>query len=663
MVRSMYAGVSGLRSHQTRMDTIGNNIANVNTYGFKSGRTTFRDIYYQSIRSASQPTAAVGGVNPSSVGYGAQVGSVDLMMGRSTFSMTDQTMDIAIDGDGFLQVEDAAGNRYYTRAGMLGFDAAGNLVDMQGNFVLGINGDPTGKGPSSERIQVVLPPVPATPASVTQSVNGLEYTITAEKPTTDGNLNFNFTTDSSLADGEVKAAISSTGIIIQMHPDNTYKTLAEFNDAINQAITEANGGAHPAGKFTVEYTGAAADNPFLAVNMPRPEGYKASELVSVDYSIQLGKVGFTTSNTIFGGVYPTGTVGSTFGEQFTSSPPEVTDFKCTYDDTTNTFNFVMEIDGVSYEGSVDNSKSGSGKFFLRRDGYSETDFVEMARPSFGTIFDAYQDTGDKVAGTYAKQDPPVAGGGTFTITDSASNTATFTVPTAGHTTAASQMNWLVSQINANSTLTYTASLDSAGDLVLTDKLAGTGTPPTVVMGGTTVAATAVNNGLNPVFPPLTGADLTNDGSNPMAVASGPSFALGFSSTSFALRGGTEGGPQTVADMTEIYIATNGVVSGKDAQGIEVIIGRIDLATFANPAGLNQAGTSNYTVSANSGDPQLTQPGMNGSGKLVSGTLELSNVDLSREFSDMITTQRGYQANSRIITVSDTMLEELINLKR
>lgn len=148
-----------------------------------------------------------------------------------------------------------------------------------------------------------------------------------------------------------------------------------------------------------------------------------------------------------------------------------------------------------------------------------------------------------------------------------------------------------------------------------------------------------------------------------AVPTTPSRALGFSSTAFALVGGTAGGAQTIADMSNIYVAPNGVITGLDAQGVEVFIGRIDIATFANPSGLFQSGSSNYMVSANSGNPTPKQPGTEGSGKLVTGSLELSNVDLSREFSDMITTQRGYQANSRIITVSDTMLEELINLKR
>ncbi|MFZ2538308.1 MAG: flagellar hook-basal body complex protein, partial [Oscillospiraceae bacterium] len=93
------------------------------------------------------------------------------------------------------------------------------------------------------------------------------------------------------------------------------------------------------------------------------------------------------------------------------------------------------------------------------------------------------------------------------------------------------------------------------------------------------------------------------------------------------------------------------------------LGRIDLATFANPKGLVQSGSTYFAGSPNSGSASKAKPGEKGTGSLTSGSLEMSNVDLSNEFSDMITTQRGFQANSRLITVSDTMLEELINLKR
>ena len=101
MVRSMYSGVSGMKAHQTRMDVIGNNIANVNTYGYKSSRATFRDTFYQNVRNASAGSDTRGGVNPSSVGYGSTISSIDVMMGTSTMTSTGNPLDVAISGEGF----------------------------------------------------------------------------------------------------------------------------------------------------------------------------------------------------------------------------------------------------------------------------------------------------------------------------------------------------------------------------------------------------------------------------------------------------------------------------------------------------------------------------------------------------------------------------------
>ena len=113
MVRSMYAGVAGMKANQTRLDVIGNNIANANTYGFKSSRATFRDMYYQQIRGASGGSATRGGTNPSMVGYGSQIASIDLLMTQSSFTSTGNPLDVAIAGEGFLQVMDPDGNIYY----------------------------------------------------------------------------------------------------------------------------------------------------------------------------------------------------------------------------------------------------------------------------------------------------------------------------------------------------------------------------------------------------------------------------------------------------------------------------------------------------------------------------------------------------------------------
>ena len=140
MMKALYSGVSGLKSHQTKMDVIGNNISNVNTYGFKAQRATFRDVYYQTLRSPSSGSATRGGTNASQVGYGAQVGSVDTIHSLSGYSPTDKSTDLCINGEGYLVVKDASNNIFYTRLGSLNFDAVGNLVDSNGSKVLGVNG-------------------------------------------------------------------------------------------------------------------------------------------------------------------------------------------------------------------------------------------------------------------------------------------------------------------------------------------------------------------------------------------------------------------------------------------------------------------------------------------------------------------------------------------
>lgn len=140
-MKALYSGVSGMRSHQTKMDVIGNNIANVNTYGFKTQRATFRDVYYQTLRNPGAPGDDRGGTNASQVGYGAQVGSIDTIHTISGYSPTNKATDIYINGDGYLAVKNASGDTLYTRLGALNFDESGNLVDVNGSRVLGWDND------------------------------------------------------------------------------------------------------------------------------------------------------------------------------------------------------------------------------------------------------------------------------------------------------------------------------------------------------------------------------------------------------------------------------------------------------------------------------------------------------------------------------------------
>jgi len=117
------------------------------------------------------------------------------------------------------------------------------------------------------------------------------------------------------------------------------------------------------------------------------------------------------------------------------------------------------------------------------------------------------------------------------------------------------------------------------------------------------------------------------------------------------------------EQQEDWMFNNSIGMATPGEGEKVTIGVIALANVPNLAGMLEAGDSYFTVGPNSGDATYSRPGINGAGSLKAGYLEMSNVDISKEFTDMITTQRGFQANTRIITVSDEMLQELVNLKR
>lgn len=143
MLRSMYAGISGMKGSQAKLDVIGNNIANVNTSGFKKGRVTFQDMMSQTTSGAQGPTDTRGGVNPAQVGLGSQQGTIDNIQTQGFLQTTENPLDLAIEGDGMFQVEDGEaqgeGATYYTRAGNFYLDDAGDIVNPDGYYLTGID--------------------------------------------------------------------------------------------------------------------------------------------------------------------------------------------------------------------------------------------------------------------------------------------------------------------------------------------------------------------------------------------------------------------------------------------------------------------------------------------------------------------------------------------
>lgn len=553
MNRAMFSGVAGMKAHQTKMDVIGNNIANVNTYGYKSQRALFSDIYYQTLRSGSAGTANRGGISPSSVGYGSTLSGTQVQMTQSSMQNTGFGLDVAITGEGFLQVMDADGNIFYTKAGMLDYDSNGYLTDINGNFVLGAataDGDP-----SSQKIRLTnVGAVPAQRPSVTQAINGVDYTITASNSDKAGNVSITMTSSEALPAGQdVLASISNTGAItLTFNAFSKFTDWNQLNDAINKAITEANNGVkHKAGDFTI-----SSSNPDLLIN--GGAGLTGAQLIGANFGTDLGTV-TGMDDGVFGAA---GMIVEKVSTDFSGSGD--TKFSATFDQASSTWTIKATVNGKEYVGQLGKDTLSSSILLKNGDEY-----IQVSNPGYDKFNSAFAASGEAGA-----SNPPQ-----------------------------DKANWT----NGN----------KAPD-------------------GSTVTAT---------FTPST-----------------PSKDLGFGSYPFVLQGGTAGGAVTL-DELNVAIGTDGSVVVSNSAIGDVTVGRISLANFANPAALSAAGNNYFTVSANSGEPQLADPGQDGTGALKSSALEMSNVDLSSEFADMITTQRGFQANSRIITVSDTMLEELINLKR
>lgn len=555
MNRALFSGVAGLKAHQTKMDVTGNNIANVNTYGYKSQRVIFSDVMYQTLTSASEGTSTTGGKNPSTVGYGSTVASIQTNTSQSSMQSTSFGTDCAITGEGFFQVMDAGGNTYYTKAGNFIVDANGYLVDSNGSFVLGAA--TKGGDPDSQKIQVTnVGSIPAAQASATFKLNGIEYQMKAANAVEAGNVGFSFTSSSALASGlKAKATISSTGAIsITFNANEKFNNLTEVNDAINAAITAANNGAaHKAGNFTLSTTDSS-------VNLFASGALTGADLVNDNFGTDSGSI------TIGG-------TGKVFGKGSTVS-------------------------------SVSNTFSGTGTM------------------SFSAAFNA------------------------------------------GATAATSDDSWTITATDG--TRTYSATIDStttASTILFKRTLPTADSADYFEMTAPTVSELssyyATQNG--GTAPNTTGQTMTAENTGTVT-ASKKSTDIGLKSASCTLKGGTEGGAVDLSKLS-VSVSSDGKVYATNSELGTVEVGAVSLANFANPQGLEQVGSTYFASTVNSGDPELCTPGKDGTGSIKTSALEMSNVDLSSEMADMVTTQRGFQACARVITVSDTMLEELVNLKR
>lgn len=501
MLGSMYSAVSGLAAHQTKMDVIGNNIANVNTYGFKSSRVTFSDVFYQTINGASGPTRDAGGMNPAQLGYGAKVKSIDVINTRAGSATTDRPLDIYINGDGYLPVKDNNGIIKYSRVGILSFDVAGNLVDSSGNMVLGIPLDSATKKP---------------------------------KLGADGNVGVQELVPIHVAPEDLS---KYTGIAIGSNGEIT-------------AIKEGDPVLVP-----------AANTPWLVNTEISP-------------------------NSLYrGGLTLTAVRG----------------------------------DGVSFlPASYEGGKGVAG---------SAVEIGPNANIN-GALKLSYDSVGDIYTLTYKK------------IGSDADKTVTGTLDPLSE-----KVTFEIDPENPDSHVTISVGTDEETDIVVAPDQA----PITI---GHALASTVTISG---VTYDKSGAEVILNARWEAGAADNSKIKLG--DMTFTIDPARFG---SIAnnELNKTLVGNVGPGSGEPT-----IIANIATVSFLNSDGLSQTGEGYFVETVNSGKPVGTIPGNSGTGTLRSGAVEMSNVDLSREFTEMIIAQRGFQANTRMITVSDEMLSELVNMKR
>lgn len=675
MSRAMFSGVAGMKAHQSKMDVIGNNIANVNTYGYKSQRAVFSDVYYQTLNAATRGTATKGGTNPSTVGVGSSLLGVQTMQTQSAMQNTGYGMDAAIAGEGYFQVMDGSGNVYYTKAGMLGYDAnTGYLTDVNGNFVLGYQGtNKTGTGMQKIKLDQVGSVQPKA-ATFSQPINGNNFTLTATNQTKEGNLSVNIASSDALPVGQaVEAVIANGTITVTLNSRTKFTSLDDLNTKINSAITVANGGKQiDAGDLNLSVDNAEA---FPA------GGLTGKQIAETNYGYDYGTIELGTGG-IFGG-FKLDSVGATFAKENDTDKAEFSLTRNPADSATNTeeyFQMSCKVGSKTYTGKVTKSQmTNPGKMVLAN-GDSTTDTITMAYPTYSTVMNSATVNANTTWPSYTAnvteglKNGTILGGVKISGLADGQTVSTITPAAAAGTPPATTVGITITTTGGPSgtPTSYTGTINlsssfSSGTVTLTSggKTLTMSLPSKAefLSASNMAASTGAANGIafTDLSTPAGGGAATTTQYN--VTSTTKSKDLGLSAGSFVMTGGTEGGAVSLNEISDIAIGSNGVVTVHNSDKGTVQVGQICIATFANPSGLQAAGNNYYTSSLNSGDPHVTTPGSDSSGNLKTSALEMSNVDLSSEFADMITTQRGFQANSRIITVSDTMLEELINLKR
>ena len=657
MMASLFAGVSGLRNNLVKMNVIGNNIANVNTIGFKAGRVTFQEALVQTYKAAGRPSAISGGTNPVQLGLGMQVSTIDNMFQQGGLETTGQITDLAIQGSGFFVLSDGTG-RYYTRAGSFGFDANSTLVDpATGMFVQGRMADSDGNVSSSMPIgNIVMPFGQQDPAQETSRISmgnnlnsaasdslatlqnagttGIDYVLGTALNGAGGTHTLTITgsqaTNSTFTG--VNAATDGTGAPIG--PLSATMRLGDLG------ITDFSGFTLNLdnGTRTESIVGLTADSTVgdLVSKIDQISGVKA-ELIGGEISLTRDKAGS----------------GLDFNIESSASSVSVDPVSGAV-----TGNIVGVIFGVA-DGATFLANNGTDHTFVCNDVFTPTDGDALAPVSLDIVVDETTGLATGIDG--------LGGGGveaTSRISGLSAGTAIITTADTVHSTSITVYDSLGGKHILTIDFTKTINLNEwnwTTSFGGNESITGGGSGTVEFSSDGSLLSFAYNGGATSLtYDPNNGAsagDITLD------VGSVGQFdgLTGFASPHTATMLNQDGHGLGILD--KISIDKVGNIIGIFTNGVSRVLAQIILADFNNQAGLLKAGRSLFQASANSGEPIEGIAGETISGVISSGALEASAVDIASEFTNMITAQRGFQANARIITTSDNMLDELVNMKR
>lgn len=591
MMRSLYSGVSGLKTHQTKMDVIGNNIANVNTTAFKSSSITFSELMSQTTQTASgaNATTGTGGTNAKQIGLGVKSGAININIdGQGSAQSTGNPFDIMITGDNFFIVNNGTSN-YFTRDGSFYVDGAGNLaMTSTGYNVMGWGVDETTGDIKQDTVSALR---------IMSAANTTYPPEATSKAYMSGIIDKN-DTDVTSASGKV--------VNLNIYDALGYSYTARFvyrqSDDVNN--------------YSLELT-KLLDSEGNEVDISGVDG----TLFGMEDTTQLktSTVSFDTTNYSWSGVELKDANGNTLAnlnDIFQAGGNGALNDVTAAGTNLTTSTVQQQLDAIAkaygYEGSTD-------------------EFLNLL---YQTV-DANGDNGNLLSVQTLLYNRITDTGGTAT-----GDATSIPVP-AADAAAGTAFSFTVSgRYYDGASVTFSAD---------TGKFAGLNGQTTV--STMTLALSKLGGNFSDITIDFTDTSMfDNKGTSTIAATSGDADGVGTG--------------RRLGDMIGVSISQNGMIYASYDNGMTKLLGQIATANFANASGLQKEGDNLYSSTLNSGDfdgigVDVTANG----GYMTTGTLEMSNVDLSTEFTEMITTQRGFQANSRIITVSDTLLEELTNLKR